>query len=735
MFSRFAQRALRGSAAAAAMAALLTGLSAQEPAAGVAPAVTPQRVQVGAWTLESRGPWTAQDRLTARPPELWVTYMHGVVDFFARPVPWEDLLAESQPAETWLDPSAVVANNPFRNSPMPALRLQAGQEIVSGKPLVNAEQLAEHAGKTLRIFVWMCAKDSGQGQYLWNAAPRLDVLLTHTSGALLSSFTGPMASRGTFPWHCYYRDVPIPPAQARLVEEAASVLPDGLTRARGLYVRAVNPASGTAWFSTLSWEVVDASTALAPADRQDPRTGSLAPNPAVDELPVHLASGKVLHRGLEPAAPWAFLQGPQGGAGRVPDLLSAEGLKAYIEGVARHDPHHLLQGVARLPEWYHSGAAFGCLPPHPERWIEDLGRQMLAAQDSETGLWGYAQAPRSMAATAVIVERMFGGWSFRRADRASDPQPWLSCGEVALPNPESIARTVLSQQSAAAGSRGKGAWSIIAGHYATPLQLSADTSCSLAATADAVFLLRRVGEKVSGALRARCDRAVQEGLEQAWRACVLPSGLWLQTSLDAGPSTGGILARLLEASPWLEFRTNPQIGLPGVPDQITAGKASFTVPWREPTPDAIAVRLYIAPAGTAGTALGDQYLAGVIQASDGDVRTMDPLLAALTLRRVARARWGQAGFEDFPYTAWKLGLIREDLPVSLEGAPLELPLPKDPGAAIFACAVNAAGETSRPLPISLVRPQGAPAAAPEAAPAAPAAPSAAPAAEEPPPAW
>lgn len=714
------------------MAALLTHLTAQEPT-GAAAAVTPQRVQAGSWTLESRGPWTAQDRLTARPPELWLSYMHGVIDFFARPVPWEDLLAESQPADTWLDPSAAIANDPFRGSPMPALRLQAGQEIVSGKPLVNAEQLAEHAGRTLRVFVWMCAKDSGQGQYLWNAVPRLDVLLTHTNGALLSRFAGPMASRGTFPWHCYYRDVTIPPALANLGEESASALPDGLTRARGLYVRAVNPASGTAWFSTLSWEVVDASNTLTPADRQDPRTGSLAPNPAQDELPVHLASGKVLHRGLETTAPWAFLRGPAGGAAAVPDLLSAEGLTAYVQGVARRDPHHLLQGVARLPEWYHSGAAFDYLPPHADGWLEALGKLMLAAQDNETGFWGYDQAPRSMAATAVVVERMFGGWAFRRADRAVDPQPWLSCGEVALPNPESIVRTVLSQQGTVdARSRAKGAWSIVAGHYATPLQLGADTSCSLAATADAVFLLRRAGEGVSEALRTRCERAIQEGLEHAWRTCVLPSGLWLQNSLDAGPSHGGVLARLLEASPWLEFRTNPQVPLPGVPDQITAGKTAFTVPWRDPVPGVIAVRLYVAPAGTAATALGDQHLAGVIQASDGDVRTLDPLVAALTLRRLARSRWGNAGFEDFPYTAWKLALIRENLPVTLEGAPLELPLPKDPGAAIFACAVNAVGETSRPLPISLVRPQGA---AGEAAAEAPTPTEAAPAAEAVPADW
>ena len=79
-------------------------------------------------------------------------------------------------------------------------------------------------------------------------------------------------------------------------------------------------------------------------------------------------------------------------------------------------------------------------------------------------------------------QRLFGGSAYRRSDRALTPQPWLACGDVALPNPDRIVKTVLAQQTTVDDKRrGKGGWGVLATHYASAEQLSLDPSCSLAA--------------------------------------------------------------------------------------------------------------------------------------------------------------------------------------------------------------------------------------------------------------
>jgi hypothetical protein len=685
-------------AAAATSAAPATAVAPLAPAAPAAPA----RVQAGAYTVENRGPWTAQARLVDRPPELWAAYMHGVVDLFARPSSWEELLTERQPAETWLDKAAPLQGTPCRSCPMPALRLTANQELVTGKALIPAAQLRELAGKTVRVFIWMSAQDSGQERYLWTAVPRLDVLLTNAAGRVITTAPGLMATRGTFPWHCYYRDVLIPDLARQLASDAGMLLPDRdkMTRAGGLYLRATNPASGTAWFSTPAWELVGAANTYALADLQDPTTGSVAPNPRYDELPVHLSSPQVCYRGVGPAYPWSFLAGSGQDPAKVPNVLAKEGLEAYIAGPARRDPHHLIMGLTRLPEWYHAGTAFACLPSADADWLAAVGTRMVAAQDAESGFWGYEKEPRSLAVTAAVVQRMFGGDAFSRADRPLTPQPWLACGDIALPNPERIFKTVLALQSSVGEKRrDKGGWSAMATNFASPEQIAADVSCSLAASADAIFLLRRAAEGQAPALGARRDRALREAIGQVWAACLLPSGLWKQSSRDLGPTTGGVMARLIEVSPLLEFRTDPAAAQPRLPEQVTANQGLVKIEAPAPSAEAVALRVYMAPADVAPEALSDQYLAGIIQRSDGDVRTMDPLAAVLTIRQQARAQWGAGGFEEYGYSAWKLGQIPATLPITLKGQPLSLVLPKDRKVLLYACNVNAYGETSRPVAI------------------------------------
>jgi hypothetical protein len=698
-----AEAAPESTAPPPAAAAATTGEPAAPPEAAAAPAAPPappgpRQVQAGAYTVESRGPWTAQDRLSARTPELWIAYMHGVVDVFAQPASWDDLLADGQPAETWLD-KALPLQSPYRSCPMPALRLAANQELLTGAALIPAARLRELAGKTVRVFVWMSANDSGQDRYLWNAVPRLDVVLTNAAGRLLTAVPGVMATRGTFPWHCYYRDVVIPELARQLESTSGTALADGLVRTGGLYLRALNPASGTAWFSTPSWEVVEAANTYTPGDLQDPATGSTAPNAHYDELPVHLSSPQVCYRGLAPAYEWAFLAGASGGAANVPNVLAKEGLDAYLTA-ARRDPHQLIQGLTRLPEWYHAGTTFKCLPATDPDWLAFLGGRMVAAQDAETGFWGYEKEPRSLAVTAAVVQRMFGGDAFKRADRPFSPQPWLACGDIPVPNPDHIVKTVLGLQGTVGDKRAvKGGWSAMATNCASAELIAAEVSCSLAATADAVFLLRRCAEDLPPALQVRRDRAIHEAIEHAWAACLLPSGLWKQSSLNAGPTAGGVMARLIEASPLLEFRTNPAVELPRLAEEVTPDQGVVKIECPEPSAETVAVRIYMLPEGVGPEKLSDSYLAGIIQTSDGDVRTMDPLAAVQTMRDLARAQWGVGGFEEYGYSTWKLSQLPATLQVSTKGRPVAIVLPRDGKVSLYACNVNAYGETSRPLAI------------------------------------
>ncbi len=684
------------------------GVRAQEGQPEAGPAVEPAarpgmvRVKAGDHSVDSVAAWKPDARLTPRPPELWQWYMHGVMDVFGAPSCWEDLLSAEQQSEASLDTQVLLQGNPFRASTMPSLRVEAGQVLVTGKPLIPADRMGGLMGKTVRVFVWMAGQDTGQGRYLWDAVPRADALLTDSTGRVVSVWPGLMATRGTFPWHCFYRDVPIPDPR----RISASVVPadvgDGHQRARGLYLRLSNPATGTVWFSTPSWEQVGPAATFAVADLQDPVTGSMAPNPRFDELPVHLASPSVRCRGISPAFAWTFLSGAAGGAAAVPNVVTKAGLGQYLDTVARQDPHHLVHGVARLPEWLHAGAVFKCLPEGDADLMGFLSGRMLAAQDAETGFWGYEKAPRSLAVTAAVVERMFGGSAFRRADRPAAPQPWLVCGEAALPRPDAIVRCVLALQgNAGRDQTAKGGWPAAALTCADPAITALDTACSLAATADAVFLLRRCSEGQPAPLQARCERAVREAVEHVWRACLLPSGLWKQSSRDLVPTTGGAMARLVEMSPLLEFRQSTQLSPPAVPESVTVTDGAVRVAWAGREKDAVSLRLYLLPEGVPVEQLGDQYLAGVVSRSAGDVRAMDPLLAVLAMRAQARLQWGEAGFEDWPYTAAKLAALPSPLPTAAEGQPLALMLPIGKRVRLYACTANLYGETSRPVEIPI----------------------------------
>ncbi|MBN2452138.1 MAG: hypothetical protein JXR77_17260 [Lentisphaeria bacterium] len=661
------------------------------------------RVQVGEYTVEGRCPWLRADRFADRSVDVWQWYMHGIVDSFATPLSWEQLLSEGQLEGDWLDGDVLLRGCPYRASLMPSLRLDAGEGLLCGKALLGEDSLGELAGKTVRVFVWLSAEDTGQGGSLWSSAPRMDVFLVGLAGIAAFPYRGAMATRGSFPWHCYYRDVELP-AAGDLTEDAYSeVLKDGIKRSRGLYLRLENPVSGRAWFSVPSWEVVEKGTEATAERIQDPITGSAAPHSRLDELPVHLCSAKVMHHGLVPGYAWQFLAGARGGAPNVPPVLTREGFDTYLAGVARQDAHHMLNGLARLPEWYHAGTRFGLLPEHDEGWLAHVAEAMQAAQDAETGYWGTLAFPRSMAMTAAVVERMFGADAIVRSDREAVKLPWLSCGAAGIPRADAIVESVLRMQVTLPDSRrSKGAWSRVAGNGVREQDLALDSACSLAATADAVYLLRRCAASMPPATRTRIDRAVREAMAHVWQSCLQPNGLWKQVETDPGPRDAGSMGRLLDASPLLEHRVNPVVPPPEIAEIPPVRKGRIVIRWLKPADAAVALRVYVAPVGTDPGSLREDSLAAIIQKSDGDVRTMDPVAAALAMRKAARDPWGttwSAGTGG--YTEWKLGLLPRRLPIALDSGPVTLTLAKPRESHVFVCSVNGYGELSRAVPVPI----------------------------------
>ena len=85
---------------------------------------------------------------------------------------------------------------------------------------------------------------------------------------------------------------------------------------------------------------------------------------------------------------------------------------------------------------------------------------------------------------------------------------------------------------------------------------------------------------------------------------------------------------------------------------------------------------------------------------------------------LARAQWGVGGFEEYGYSSWKLGQLPATLQVSLKGQPVDIVLPKDGNVLLYACSVNAYGETSRPVTVRVKVVQKVEGAAPTAEPGA-----------------
>jgi hypothetical protein len=656
--------------------------------------LTVHTYRVGAY-----GPWTPDERKAQRGAALWKLYMHGVIDFFAMPIAWESLLGEGQPPARWLDRGMRLSTR-VRKSEMPAVKLGTGDVIVFGRPLPYPKPVT--AQDTLRVFVWLAAKEANGhvgGEVLPSRTPALEIVATNAAGRKVASYDGPIRTRGTFDWHCYYLDVPLTTGSTpesggdSLTLGTAPVASSAPAR---LFVRLRNPTSGTVWFSTLGCEVVEDSNTYTPEEKQDPVTGSLAPYAAEDELVVHLMSGRAY------AHPWRFLAGPAGGAQRVPNLETAKGIQDYMLAASKTDETGCLGGCVFLGPWLYASRE------HPEllglsvEWHETFHETLVDLQDSRTGFWGTPECPTSMAATTAVVEYFWGGPELVRGAYTTPARPWLNYGGRTLPRAKAILETVLEARTRRkAGGVDVGAWGGLAYEWRAEGEMETDI-CSLAATRNAFVLLRLASAQLSKADRERADRALEAAWHSVFQLCVLDNGLWKLSARDTNVTQPAFLPRILDLAPFLEERTDGSLPLPNVTAAVNDNEAvEFT--WSSPAVGTQSVRVFAVPKGTPATDVHMGQLIGIIEQDGSAIWSMDPIHVAGHLQEAALARWGVdiAAQPDVPFLATRVDIYRNLLKRTSGGKPLAVSLVDAPQRSFFVAGVRASGEQSGLVPVEV----------------------------------
>jgi len=628
-------------------------------------------IRLGRDRVINIGPWTSTNRKTNRRADLWLYYKHGVVDHFAVPFRFEDLLGKDQPADKWLDRNQPI-RNPYKESTEAAIRCVGSEGIELARPLpIDMER---SRGKRVRIFFWMKGEDAGARNSTWHC-PDADTIVKDGEGRVLTSGPFKIKCQRTFPWHCFYKDI--------FVTEKAA----------GIYMRLYNKYHGTAWFSTPSWELVGEQNSYSKNERQDPYTGSLSDNPLYEPLAHHF------WHGFASKYQWRFVLGSKiGMKGHTYDITTKEGLSRYYFEKAKKDPGEMNHGVLHLRSMYYTGMKNKCLPPLEEGWLEHLGKIIIEDQDPETGYWHDGKS-LSLGLTFHFCSEYFRYYNIRRSDRADRIDPSRNFGEKRVPRAEQIIRTTLMMQSSYVDDHGvkrKAAWNEAAYRYTTEPD-KGDEKCWLPSTWDAIYLMRLAARYVDADLQEEVYHSVKAAFRYVLHKMVYQDGTFRQKDTDDHPTRGGYMYQIMEDSSWLERRIVPD--LPGPKVELVRNGDEITVVWRAPAEEHNSLRIYAAPKGTAVKKVDESYLVGVVHKTGRRVYEMDPFLAVQKIRRAMVKRWG--GSMELPpptswrgkkYLPWKLRRIHYPLAYSDDLKPLTITVKDAATKDIYVSAATWYGE-------------------------------------------
>ena len=645
-------------------------LMAESPAA--------RTVRVGKHKVVNVGPWRPETRKENRAPELWQHYMHGVVDHFATPVPWEDLFGPEQDASKWLAADATLDTR-FKTSTMPAVRIKGERGVALGRPLPLDMALVR--GKRVRLFVWLRGEDVGARNNCWHA-PSMWVSMRDEAGRVLSGRDSYFQTQRTFPWHCYYADRFVP------------------RQAGGIYVRLFNKFHGRAYFSTLSWEVVAPANTYSVDERQDPFSGSLAFNTRYDEMPYHLKHGTLSARRYR----WMFVKGAAIGlVGQRYDITTHAGFRKYYFEHAKKEPEHMNHAILYMQAMYRTGMKHRLLPPMEEGWLKNFARIIIDDQDPKTGFW-HDGWDLSLGLTFHLCDMHFRYYGIPRPDRP-DRVYGMDLGLRRIPRADRIIDTVLMMQSSytdEAGVTRKAAWNSAAYRYTTTPD-AYPQKCYLGTTWDAINLMRSAARYVD----AEGQKKVYESVKAAWRyvlhKCVQDDGAWKQRDTDRHPTAGDYMQGLMRDVSWLERRVVPELPAPDVSLE-PRGAGRYGLVWQPGPAVQNSVRIYVVDKGVGRAKVNESCLVGIIHRTGHRLHEMDPFLAVQEIRRVGRERWGWPAELPAPthwrgkkYLPWKLRMIRYPLARADDARPIVLKIDNPAAKQVYVSAASWYGEESEPV--------------------------------------
>lgn len=595
---------------------------------------------------------TPEDRKSNRPAELWETYMHGVVDDFAEPL---------SPRFPGVKPVPVKIETPFVTCEVEAF------EVPKGKSLLSATVLGveKFRGKTLRFFYWMRGFETGARPVVnsYHDAPQFYVVIKDGQDRTLSKNISHNGAVGTFPWHCYYRDVFIPPtgARARLLIE--------------------NLNGGKAEFARFRFEPVEAANTYSGDDRQDPATGSVAAFPRYEPINFHFFAKPFGTKHV-----WNFLRGPAAGMiGQPYDLTTIDGLRRYFKESVKTDLDQMNHGIMYFPMRYHQAKEANALPPMEDGWLEELARLIIADQDPRTGFWGTQAIPQSMSVTFHYTDMLFS-FGIDRYDAEAQPDP-RRCLAAAMPHAEEMVRSTLKLQSTKDGELA--AWSAAAYNF-TDKPDAGKSGCQLGSTMNAIRLLRTCRRFVSPELQQEIDRSVKAAFRYALTHVILPDGVYKQQDVDAIATKASYWPSVIEYSRYLERRRDPELPAPKL--ERTADGAFRCGEWPEKQNS---IRFY---ALAENETPENSRLCGIISRGGDRMIDFDPIIATRRMAAAAKSNWGP---KTFPSRGYLYDKVFQDppreLPAAVGGEPLRIAVPA--GKKLYAAAVDWYGAESAPVPV------------------------------------
>ena len=650
-------------------------------------------VQLGEWT--ARNLWLRRGTGgQSKDSDFWRHFMHGIRDDKGIPVAWPHLFNSAEEAQKWLagEAASLQCQN-FKTSNFPVLLLDGPHTLVLPKPVLSLSSLSALKGQDLRFYLWLRGEDCGAGS-LWDNAPTVIFSLKDGLDNLISTSESLFKTRGTFPWFCYYIEVSIPSAlnttpPAQETEDAGLgtaftinqgngflsslfgnelVPPETLPPGGGLYITLKNRGGGQAFFSTLSWESLGAPKEPARASWTDAVSGSRAPNPDYDELPMHFFFG------LDAAKKWNFLHGNHA----TPDITSIAGLKKYLASTST-DWFHCLYGVANLGYIYDTGTILKQCREFEKGWDEVLLDYLLRWQDLRTGLWGIGGTPNLLISQA-IAEKCFSPTTLRRSDQPVRETSWLTVHNAALPNPQLLVESILSCRVQDAAGRPRG-WNRFAFQDQKLGQEQRHTLSDLGSTCAAVQLLAQIGSQQSNpALQKTIQTALYDSWEFVMQNFFSQAFLWRQNDISWAVTTPAYMLRLLNDLPWLEQRSDNTLPQPKCSVQEVPG-AKIRVTWEGQKNRYASLRVYAAPASLAQGEINEKHIVAILNRNSSNLLTTDPLLLMGKILAAAENRWGiTAASEGADYIAAKMSLLPRKLTVGDGGNELVFPIPEPEAA-------------------------------------------------------